>query len=149
VAAVATQHTYRPTVPYTFFRQQVVDNNVRDVSSRGDVIQGDFRMPVAYPAHGGSQTVRFRSVQPSFATDDQRLLELLVADHVSINAHPIDQATPFWEAFPLGLAPLILLIGVFVWLGPADRRTRRRADQLRPRQCKAVRSPFRPPRILP
>jgi hypothetical protein len=35
VAAVATRHTYRPTVPYTFFRQQVVDNNVRDVSSRG------------------------------------------------------------------------------------------------------------------
>jgi cell division protease FtsH len=81
------------------------------------VIQGDFRIPVAYPAHGGSLTVRFRSVQPSFATDDQRLLQSLVADHVAINAHPIDQPTPFWEAFLLGLAPLILFIGVFVWLG--------------------------------
>jgi cell division protease FtsH len=116
VAAIATQYTSRPTVPYTFFRQQVVANNVRDVSSTGDVIEGDFRIPVQYPSNGGSLTIRFRSVQPSFATDDQQLLQTLVADHVSINAHPIDQQTPFWEAFLLGLAPLILFVGIAIWI---------------------------------
>jgi cell division protease FtsH len=115
-AAVASHNTSRPTVPYTFFRQQVFDNNISDVSSRGDVIQGDFRTPVLYPARTGSLTTRFKSVQPSFATDDQELLNQLVADHVQINAHSIDQATPFWEAFLIGLAPLVLFVGIGIWL---------------------------------
>jgi cell division protease FtsH len=116
VAAIASNYTNRPTVPYTFFRQQAVADNVRDVSSTGDVINGDFRTPVPYPANGGSLTVRFRSVQPGFATDDQQLLQTLVADHVSINAHPVDQPTPFWQAFLIGLAPLILFVGVSFWI---------------------------------
>jgi cell division protease FtsH len=115
VAAIASHNT-RPTVPYTFFRQQVLNNNIQDVSSRGDVIDGDFRIPLVYPPNTGSLTTQFRSVQPSFATDDQELLNKLVADHVQINANSIDQPTPFWEAFLLGLAPLVLFVGVMIWL---------------------------------
>src|SRR5579859_5820319 len=40
----------RPTVPYTFFLNQVNANNVQTVTSTGDTIQGTFRHQVAYPA---------------------------------------------------------------------------------------------------
>jgi len=39
----------RIDVPYTFFKAEVVAGNVSDVTSRGDVIQGTFKQPVAYP----------------------------------------------------------------------------------------------------
>jgi len=48
----------RLEVPYTFFRSQVAGGNVRDVTARGDAIQGDFRRPAA-PAGAGRTAIRF------------------------------------------------------------------------------------------
>src|SRR4029453_5277713 len=38
----------RTTVSYTFFRQQVQAGNVKEITSTGDSIQGDFRTAPAY-----------------------------------------------------------------------------------------------------
>src|SRR5204863_8398321 len=39
----------RIDVPYTFFKQQVVADNVSEVTSQGDTIQGTFKNAVTYP----------------------------------------------------------------------------------------------------
>src|SRR3954452_21810421 len=36
----------RVTVPYTFFKQQVIAGNVSEITSRGEDIQGLFKQPV-------------------------------------------------------------------------------------------------------
>ena len=42
----------RMDVPYTFFRDQVQAGNVKEVNSRNDVIQGEFRKPVKFKDEG-------------------------------------------------------------------------------------------------
>ena len=83
----------RADVSYTFFKQQVVAENVAEISSRGDTIQGAFRQTVAYPPEPGAtaKTVQdFSTVQPAFANPG---LETLLNTHgVVINARPVDEA---------------------------------------------------------
>ena len=103
------------SVPYTFFKQQVRDGNVEEVTSKGDQIQGRFRRPVVYPPSGPeSQTsVRFQTQRPAFASEG--LEQLLEEQGVVINARPLDEGRPFLTLL-LGFGPTILLIAAFVWL---------------------------------
>src|SRR5438270_8181594 len=61
----------RIQIPYTFFKQQVVADNVSEVTSQGDLIQGTFKNSVTYPtdsSQGQQQTsTLFETVQPQFA----------------------------------------------------------------------------------
>src|SRR4051794_17898707 len=43
------QAQQRIDVPYTTFKEQVAGDNVSDVTSRADVIQGTFKQAVKYP----------------------------------------------------------------------------------------------------
>jgi cell division protease FtsH len=108
----------RIDVPYTFFKQQVTADNVIDVTSQGDQIQGTFRNAVTYPtdpAQGQQQTsTLFQTVQPQFA--DTGLETLLEQHNVIINAHSLDQARPWWQTLLLSFAPTLLLIGLFFWI---------------------------------
>jgi cell division protease FtsH len=108
----------RIDVPYTFFKQQVMADNVIDVTSQGDQIQGTFRSAVTYPtdpAQGTQQTsTLFETVQPQFA--DPGLETLLEQHNVVINAHSLDQARPWWQTLLLSFAPTLVLIGLFFWI---------------------------------
>jgi cell division protease FtsH len=108
----------RIDVPYTFFKQQVTADNVIDVTSQGDQIQGTFRNAVTYPtdpSQGQQQTsTLFQTVQPQFA--DTGLETLLEQHNVVINAHSLDQARPWWQTLLLSFAPTLLLIGLFFWI---------------------------------
>jgi cell division protease FtsH len=109
----------RIDVPYTFFKQQVVADNVVDVTSQGDTIQGTFKNAVTYPpdAQQGQQqqtSTLFETVQPTFA--DPGLETLLEQHNVSINAHSLDQTRPWWQTLLLSFAPTLLLIGLFFWI---------------------------------
>src|SRR5207244_7892839 len=80
----------RLDVPYTFFRAEVTQGNVKEISTRGDTIQGDFRKQVRYPpGKKGKRAARFQTVRPSFGNDG--LLNLLVEKGVVVNAHPVDE----------------------------------------------------------
>src|SRR5215212_817844 len=60
----------RVDVSYTFFKQQVEAENVAEISTRADTIQGTFRQGAAYPPDAGTaaKTVRdFSTVLPVFA----------------------------------------------------------------------------------
>ncbi len=106
----------RIDVPYTSFKAQVVADNVSEVTSRGDTIQGTFKAAVTYPpdqANAPSSTL-FQTVQPQFA--DTGLETLLEQHGVTINAHSLDEARPWWQTLLLSFGPTILLIGLFFWI---------------------------------
>ncbi len=107
----------RVEVSYTFFKQQVEADNVAQISTRADTIQGTFQNPVAYQPDStvAAKTVSdFSTVIPAFA--DPGLEALLAAHGGVINARPLDQpANPFITIL-LGFGPTLLLIGGFLWL---------------------------------
>jgi cell division protease FtsH len=94
----------------------VMVDNVSDVTSRGDVIQGTFKQSITYPpdqAKAPSSTL-FQTVMPQFA--DTGLETLLESHNVSINAHSLDEPRSWWQTLLLSFGPTILLIGLFFWI---------------------------------
>jgi cell division protease FtsH len=112
-------------VSYTFFKQQVEADNVAQISTRADTIQGTFKQAVPYQpdaAVPAKTAADFSTVIPAFA--DPGLESLLAAHGGVINARPLDQpANPFITIL-LSFGPTLLLIGGFLWL------SRRAAGQM-------------------
>jgi len=102
----------RLDVPYTFFRQQVVNGNVEQVNARADVIQGEFRKPSKFEDKGPEKT--FETVRPVFAQDDE-LLKLLLDNKVEVNAQPIDEGRSFLATLLISFGPTLLIIGLFIY----------------------------------
>src|SRR5262249_46758790 len=110
------QTQQRIDVPYTTFKAQVSSDNVSDITSRADVIQGTFKQPVAYPPDksDAKPSTLFQTVRPEFA--DTGLESLLEQHNVIINARPIDEPRSWWMTLLLSFGPTLLLIGGFLWL---------------------------------
>jgi cell division protease FtsH len=107
----------RVELSYTFFKQQVVADNVAQISTRTDTIQGTFRQPVVYQPDltAPAKTVSdFSTVIPAFA--DPGLETLLGAHGGVINARPLDQPSNPLLTVLLSFGPTLLLIGGFLWL---------------------------------
>jgi cell division protease FtsH len=106
----------RIEIPYTVFKQQADAANIVEVTSRADIIQGEFRQPVTYPTDGGADKTsgQFQTVRPDFA--DPGLEALLVSKGVVINARPLEEPRSWWLNLLLSFGPTILLIGVFIWI---------------------------------
>jgi cell division protease FtsH len=107
----------RVQVSYTFFVQQVEADNVEEVDSRADTIQGTFRQEVRYPPDGGEKAPlakTFSTVQPAFA--DPGLESLLKQHRVIINARPVEEARNPLLTLLISFGPTLLLIGGFLWL---------------------------------
>ncbi len=117
VSVIVPDHPGRVDVPFTFFKQQVQNDNVESVNSQGDIIQGTLRNNVQYTPPGSSnvQTVKdFNTVLPSFV--DPGLETLLEQHDVTINAKSVDQPRSWWMNLLLSFGPTLLLIGGFIWL---------------------------------
>ncbi len=117
ISSQALKPNARVQIPYSpTFLSQVSNNNVSDISSTGDSIQGTFKSAVKYPSDSSSAeaTTSFSTEVPSFA-DNQQLLNSLENHHVTINAHPVDNGPSFLEELVVGFGPtlLILLLVVF------------------------------------
>ncbi len=107
----------RVEVSYTFFKQQVQADNVVEISTRTDTIQGTFKKPVAYQPNTdtpGRSAADFSTVIPAFA--DPGLESLLDAHGGLINARPIDEVRNPILTVLLSFGPTLLLIGAFLWL---------------------------------
>src|SRR5437588_1219745 len=103
----------RLSVPYTLFYHQVQQGNVREIGSKGDEIQGTFRIAVRYPpGKGGKSNAKFQTVRPTFGDDG--LSRLLLDKNVTVNAHTVDTGTPLWQTIVFGFGPTLLLVGLFV-----------------------------------
>jgi len=115
----------RVELSYTFFKQQVEADNVAQISTRTDTIQGTFRQPVTYqpdPAASARTVADLSTVIPAFA--DPGLETLLGAHGGVINARPLDQPSNPLLTLLFSFGPTLLLIGGFLWL------SRRAAGQM-------------------
>jgi cell division protease FtsH len=101
-------------IPYTEFTAQVRDQNVAEVSSRGDTIEGILKQPKPVPGEEEGSYTAFVTERPTFAKDD--LLAELEAGGATVRATPVtDERGVLWNLL-LSFAPLMLLIGFWYWL---------------------------------
>jgi cell division protease FtsH len=115
-------------VPYTEFRQQVLDNNVQFIFSRGADIEGRFTKAVTWPTSNSQaaaktapglqpQTPRtastFKTTLPAFVGPG--LESLLIDHHVEIRAEPIKQNSA-WSLLLFGFGPALLIMLFYVWI---------------------------------
>jgi cell division protease FtsH len=110
----------RPQVPYQpFFVNQVTANNVQDISSTGDSIQGTLKQGATYTPPGGGSPVHvnkdFKTEVPSFI-DNTAVTTLLTEHHVVINASAPDSGRSVLGTIIIGFLPWLLLIGFFIWI---------------------------------
>src|SRR5918992_1144880 len=112
IVAIFAPAEERIQVPYNpTFLQEVRQGNVKEISSRGDTVQGEFRQPVDYEGEEASQ---FETEFPTFA-DDEELDELLTRENVTINAEPPDSRS-LLETILFSFGPTILLVALFIFL---------------------------------
>src|SRR5436190_14226027 len=111
--ALGPKENPQVTVPYSaYFLDQVTRDNVKEISSQGETVQGHFRKEVKFK---GKTTDRFKTEVPTFANTD-KLSDLLQAHNVTINAEPVDQGRGFLYTLLVGFGPTLLIIGLFVLL---------------------------------
>jgi cell division protease FtsH len=120
LAIITSGPASRPQVPYQpFFVDQVTANNVRDISSTGDSIEGTLKEEATYTPPGGGDAVKvgndFKTEVPSFI-DNNAVTTLLTEHNVVINASPPDSGRSVLGTILLGFLPTLLLIGFFIWL---------------------------------
>jgi cell division protease FtsH len=110
----------RPRVPYQpFFVNQVTANNVKEISSKGESIEGELNHQATYDPPGDAKPVtvdtKFKTEVPSFI-DPAQVTALLTDHHVVINAEAPDSGRSTLGTILLGFLPTLLLIGFFIWL---------------------------------
>jgi cell division protease FtsH len=109
----------RPRVPYQpFFTNQVTANNVKEISSTGESIEGELKSEASYDPPGDDKPVKvtkFKTEVPSFI-DPASITSLLAQHGVVINAEPPDSGRSTFGTILLGFLPTLLLIGFFIWL---------------------------------
>jgi cell division protease FtsH len=124
----------RVTIPYTFFKQQIVADNVTEITSRGEDIQGTFKQMMADPtvatqpsaaqpegAQAPQTYTKFATIKPAF--DDPTLLPLLEQHGVVITASPLEEPRSGLLTLLLSFGPTLLLIGAFLWLSNRAARS--------------------------
>jgi cell division protease FtsH len=101
----------RIAVPYTpTFIAQVKAGNVKEISSEGDTVQGEFKKAVTYE---GDKATAFKTEIPSFANDNA-LSRLLEENKVTVTAAPPGERS-LLETILFSFGPTILLVALFVW----------------------------------
>ena len=109
----------RERVPYQpFFVDQVEADNVTEISSRAESIEGSLEEEATYDPPGEDEPVTvndFETEVPTFI-DPAQLTRLLEDHDVIINAEPPDEGRSLIATLLLGFLPTLLLVGFFIWL---------------------------------
>ncbi|MER7180359.1 ATP-dependent zinc metalloprotease FtsH [Streptomyces hyaluromycini] len=103
-----------PTISYTEFSKQVDAGNVEKIYAKGDSIQGQLKKEQKNPESGGGNYTKFNTERPSFAGDD--LWSSLTKHNVTVTAEPVVQHRSFLANLLISLAPIILLVAVWVFI---------------------------------
>src|SRR5690606_5754280 len=106
-------------VPYTEFTAQVEEENVAEVFSRGDTIEGTLKTAKPIPGDEAGTYTEFTTERPTFAQDD--LLAALEAGGATVRARPITEERGVLWNLLLAFAPLLLLIGFWYWIFQRQR----------------------------
>jgi cell division protease FtsH len=105
-------------IPYSpTFLNQVTDGNVKQISSKGDAIQGTFKTAIKYPADSATATTaaNFSTQVPSFANNAE-LSGLLQSKDVTIDAQNPTTGPSVIESLIFGFGPTLLLVLLFVFI---------------------------------
>ena len=112
IVSVVAPAEERVQVPYNpNFLAEVRDGNVKEISSRGDTVQGEFRKEVKYKDEAAKG---FETEIPTFA-NEQQLSELLTENNVTVNAEPPNSRS-LLETILFSFGPTILLVALFVFI---------------------------------
>ncbi len=112
IVAIFAPAEKRIKVPYNpNFVEQVEKGNVKEISSKGDTVQGEFKKSVEYK---GDKAEKFETEIPTFANDNQ-LSQLLTDQDVVINAES-PSSRSLLETILFSFGPTILLVALFVFL---------------------------------
>ncbi len=101
-------------IPYTEFKAQVDSHNVGEVFARGDSIEGQLKEDAPVPGTDGRTYRQFTTERPTFASDD--LLAELTDGGAIVRATPIVQQRGILTNLLMSFAPLLLLVGFWVWM---------------------------------
>jgi cell division protease FtsH len=102
-------------IPYSpVFLDQVRDGNVERISTQGETVDGLFKKEFTYK--DAEPTKNFDTEIPSFSVPNEQLNQLLEDEGVVIEAEPVNQSRGFLASLILGFGPVILLVGLFVFL---------------------------------
>ena len=122
ISSQALQPNPRVTIPFSSnaepsFISQVKSDNVKDISSTGDSIQGTFKHSIRFPVgpHQVETTTNFSTQVPAFEPGSE-LSALLQKHGVTIDAKPINNGPSFLAELFLGFGPTLLLVLLFFLL---------------------------------
>ncbi|MFF3786632.1 ATP-dependent zinc metalloprotease FtsH [Streptomyces sp. NPDC001933] len=101
------------TIAYTEFSKQVTSGNVSKIYSKGDSIQGQLKKEAKVPGSDKKYT-KFETQRPAFADDN--LWAELVKDDVTVTAEPVVQQRSFLANLLISLAPMLLLVVLWVFI---------------------------------
>ncbi|KAB1985185.1 MULTISPECIES: ATP-dependent zinc metalloprotease FtsH [Streptomyces] len=102
-----------PTISYTEFSRQVDDGNVTKIYAKGDAIQGQLKTSQEKPDGDGKYT-KFKTQRPVFA--DDKLWDNLQKHDVTVTASPVVQERSFLFNLLISLAPMILLVVLWIFI---------------------------------
>ncbi|MGW1065452.1 ATP-dependent zinc metalloprotease FtsH [Streptomyces aureus] len=102
-----------PTISYTEFSRQVDDGNVTKIYAKGDAIQGQLKNSQEKPDGDGKYT-KFKTQRPVFA--DDKLWDNLQKHDVTVTASPVVQERSFLFNLLISLAPMILLVVLWIFI---------------------------------
>jgi cell division protease FtsH len=101
-------------IPYTAFKAQVANKNVKEVFARGESIEGELKEAAAVPEQKDVTYQQFTTERPTFASDD--LLAELTAGGAIVRATPLVQERGILTNLLVSFAPLLLLIAFWTWM---------------------------------
>jgi cell division protease FtsH len=101
-------------VSYTEFKAEVKKQNIKEVFSRGDTIQGTLKQAAPLPDQKGRTYVQFKTERPTFAADD--LLAELASGGATVRATPIVAERGILTNLLISMAPILLLGAFWLWM---------------------------------
>ncbi len=108
---VLSGKTTHMTIPYNpTFLTQVHVNNISQINSQDNSIQGMFKHPITFQ---DQQIIGFTTEIPAFA-DSDALYSELAANDVAMTAKAPSTGSPFWQTLLLFFGP-IALIGLLIY----------------------------------
>ncbi len=121
VFTVEDQLSEPQLVPYTEFKTQVSAKNVAEVFARGDSIEGELRKATPLPDQPDGTYQQFTTERPTFASDD--LLAELTDGGALVRATPLAEQRGILGNLLISFAPLLLLVGFYIWIFRRQQRT--------------------------
>ena len=111
IVAIFAPAEPRISVPYNpTFLEEVRDGNVKEISSTGEEVKGEFKREVKFE---GETAKNFETQVPTFANERQ-LSNLLEDQDVQVNASQPGERS-LLETLLFSFGPTILLVAMFIW----------------------------------